>query len=97
MEISRSTRVRAVPDQVSSDLGEEVVILNLESGKYHGLEDVGARIWELARESRTAGDIEEALLAEYDVEPEQCWRDLTNLLHGLADRGLVEIDDAPAA
>lgn len=97
MQISRDSRVKAVPDQVSSDLGEEVVILNLESGKYHGLEDVGARIWELARESRTAGEMEEVLLAEYEVEPDQCWRDLTKLLRGLADRGLVEIGDAPAA
>ena len=40
------------------------------------------------------------ILAEYDVEPDQCGRDLRALLGDLAARGLVEVreraDDAVA-
>lgn len=36
----------AIPAQVlARRVGEEIVILNLESGVYFGLDPVGARIW----------------------------------------------------
>lgn len=80
---------RAADHQVSSDLGGEVVILDLDGSKYFGLDGVGARIWELLAESRTVAALQQALLAEYDVDPDQCRQDLEALLNGLASRGLV--------
>ena len=38
----------AVPkDVLFQDLGEEVVLLEVESGQYYGLNEVGARMWSL--------------------------------------------------
>lgn len=93
----RCLSVAAAKEQISSDLGEEVVILNLRTGVYHGLDAVGARIWNLLQESRTVNDIQDVLLTEYDVESDRCQRDLLELLQKLADEGLVEVRNETAA
>ena len=84
----------AAKGQLSCDLAGETAILHLESGQYYGLNPAGARIWELLREPREAEEIREALLREFDVEPEICERDLMALLAELAGRGLIERADA---
>jgi len=89
--VSGSSTVVAAKDQVSSDLGGEVAILDLKAGVYYGLDAVGARIWSFIQEPRTVNEIRDILLEEYDVEPERCERDLLVLLRRLADEGLVEV------
>ena len=86
-----SSIVVATKDQASADLAGEAVILNLESGVYYGLDAVGARIWNLIQEPRTVNEIRDALLEEYEVEPDRCERDIVALLEQLADAGLIEI------
>lgn len=93
----RYSIVVAAKDQISSDLGKEAVILNLKTGVYHGLDPVGARIWNLLQEPRTVNDILDALLNEYEVEPDRCERDLLALLQQLASEGLIEVRNATAA
>jgi hypothetical protein len=95
--VSLDSVVAASKDQVSSDLGGEAAILDLEAGVYYGLDEVGARIWELIQEPRSAREVRDALLAEYDVEPERCERDVLALLQELADAGLVEVRDESLA
>jgi hypothetical protein len=78
-------------NQVSTDLGNEKVILGLASEEYYSLKEVGARIWERIQEPTTVQEIREAILASYAVEPEQCERDLLAVLQDMANEGLVEI------
>ena len=91
--ISISSVVVAAKDQVSSDLGEEVVILDLKNGVYYGLDAVGARIWNLIQEPKAVNEIRDVLLDEYEVEPEHCERDLLTLLEKLVAENLVEARD----
>ena len=95
--ISRGSTVVAAKDQVSSDLGEEVAILNLKAGVYYGLDAVGARIWSLIQEPRKVDEIRDVLLEEYEVEPERCERDLFALLQRLASEGLIQVEDEASA
>lgn len=91
--IARDALVTVAAQHVSSNLGDEVVILDLNVGSYLGLEGAGARVWELLSEPRTVGEIQETLLREYDVEPGRCGRDIDALLQVLAKKGLVTITD----
>ena len=93
--VSRDSTVVATRDQVSSDLKGEVAILDLKAGVYYGLDDVGARVWNLIQEPKTVSEIRDVLLQEYDVEADRCERDLLALLQRLADEGLAEVEDAP--
>ncbi|MCG6137990.1 MAG: PqqD family peptide modification chaperone [Nostoc sp. LLA-1] len=90
-KILESSIVVAVPEQISSDIGDEVVILNFKSGVYQGLNEVGARIWTLIKEPKTVKDIKQILLQEYKVTPEECDHDLIELLLQLQAAQLIEI------
>jgi hypothetical protein len=92
VSLTTSSRVRQVPDQVSSSLSGEAVILNLVSGTYYGLNPLGARIWDLIGEERTLAEIRDAILQEYEVAPERCMSDIRELVEKLATEGLVEIE-----
>ena len=91
--ISANSVVVAAKDQVSCDLAGEAAILNVKSGLYYGLDPVGARIWNLVQEPRPVGEIQNAIAAEYDVEPERCALDLRDLLQKLLAEGLIEVRD----
>lgn len=95
---------RKIPDSVTVAIaadhllanryGREVVVLNLRDGVYYGLEDVGARVWTLLQCPMTLREIQDALVAEYSVEPERCARDVRALVDELLARGLVELREA---
>ena len=89
--ISLNSTVEAAKEQVSSDLGSEVAILNLKAGMYYGLDAVGARIWELIQGPRTMNEIRDVLLREYEVELECCERELSALLDQLAAANLIKV------
>ena len=89
--------VVAAEEQVACDLADEVAILDLKSGVYFGLNTVAAYIWHLIQEPKTVTEVHEALVEEYDVEPERCQRDLVALLEELAAKGLIEVKDAADA
>lgn len=91
--LTTSSSIVAAKDQVSSDLGGEVAILDLESGTYYGLDAIGARIWNLIQEPRIVEEIRDVLVSEYEVDPDRCERDLFALFQKLADKGLIEVKD----
>jgi len=97
-QISRSSVVVACEGNISCDLAGEAAVLDFKSGMYYGLDEVGARIWKLIAEPRTVGEICDIILAEYDVEPDVCERDVIALLGELAANGLVQAGGtAPAS
>jgi hypothetical protein len=81
----------AVPDQVSCALGEESVILNMKNSSYYGLNAVGASIWKLLQQRRSVGELRDAIVDEYEVEPDRCERDVLELLDKLKSEGLVQV------
>ncbi len=93
MEISFTDRVK-VPDEVLiSGLQGESVILNLNSERYFGLDEVGTRFLTLLSNSESIQAAYDALLEEYDVAPDVLRRDMTALLQELVNQGLVEVSD----
>lgn len=93
IKINPNSVVAAVADQVSCDLEGEAAVLNLKTGVYYGLDEVGASVWRMLNEPRRVDELVDALLGEYDVDREECQRDVIALLGELAVRGLVEIKD----
>ena len=90
-KITGHSIVVVTKDQVSADLSGEAAILNLKSGIYFGLNTVGASIWKLIQEPRTVNEINDAIVQEYDVDPDQCEKDLLALLEELLSKELIEV------
>jgi hypothetical protein len=89
--ISERSTIVVTKDQVSADLSGEAAILNLKTSTYFGLNTVGASIWKLVREPKTVSQIRDAIIQEYDVEPDRCEHDILELLQELSKHGLIEI------
>ena len=95
--LSGRSTVVAVKEQASCNLAEEVVILNLKAGVYYGLNPVAARIWNLIQQPKTVYEIRDAILEEYDVDPDRCESELLVLLRDLAAKELIEVKDETAS
>ena len=94
MALANTTTIVAAPDQVSSELAGESVILNLKTGLYYGLNEVGAKIWDHIQAPKTFQELCEAITAEYEVAAEECSQDVQALLEEMIQAKLVEIKDA---
>jgi hypothetical protein len=83
----------ASPHQVSCPLGDESAILNMKNSVYYGVNPVGSAVWDLLKKPKTVAEIRDAILSEYEVEPERCEQDLFSLLEQLRSEGLIEVRD----
>lgn len=95
--ISKSSTIVAVREQVSSDLADESVILNLKSGVYYGLNAVGAWIWSQIQQPIAVSSLQDIILDKYDVDPESSERDLFALLQDLMTAQLIEVENGASA
>ena len=92
MSISFSDRVKIPDDVLISKLQEESVILNLDSERYYGLDDVGTRFLAALTTSESIEAAYETLAREYNVDPQILRQDLLELVQNLVDQGLIQIN-----
>ncbi len=76
------------PDVIGQRMEDEAVIVTAASGTVKVLNDVGARIWELADGQRTVADIAATIAGEYDVDPSQAQTDTLAFVAELVRRGI---------
>ncbi len=78
---------------VHREFAMETVVLNLQSGMYHGLNPTGARMLHALERSPTVGDAAAGLAVEYGIGQQQIEDDLCDLCSQLLERGLLELND----
>ena len=93
MPISFSDRVKIPDDVLISKLQEESVILNLDSERYYGLDDVGTRFLSVLTTSDSIQTAYETLAKEYDVDGQRLRHDLAELVEKLAAQGIIQISN----
>jgi len=89
MTISFSDRVRVPDDVLISNLQQESVILNLDSERYYGLDDVGTRFLTVLNTSESIEAAYEELMGEYDIEGGVLRQDLLELVDNLVKQGIL--------
>jgi len=87
-------KVRAARDVVFRELGGEMVLLNLKTGVYFGLNETGAQMWTLLMNLQEPARVVSALEQEYAASRAQLEQDLASLLSSLREKGLVEVDES---
>jgi hypothetical protein len=71
--------------------------LNMKNSVYYGMNAVGASVWNLLQQPKRVRELRDAVMEEYDVDAEQCERDLLELLERMRSEGLIEVRSAAAA
>ncbi len=68
-----------------------MVTMSIENGMYYGMNAVASRIWELIPEPKSISEVCDTLLDEYQVDPEQCEKEVLALVSQLNDEGLIVV------
>jgi hypothetical protein len=89
--INPQSTIVVVQRQVSTKVSDETIILNLSNGTYYGLNELGSLIWSQIQSPQTIETICQAIRRQYDVELNQCQRDVIALIESLLAQGLVDI------
>jgi hypothetical protein len=81
-----------VPDHVVyRDFAEQTVALNLQTGRYHGLNATAGAMLAALRDAPSVAAAAKRLAPEWDVAEDVLLDDLVDLCDGLERRGLLEI------
>ncbi len=85
-----------VPDHVvHRAFAAETVVLNLRTGRYHGLNPTAGRMLEVLEREGRLRTAAAALAGEYGQPVERIERDLLALCRGLLERKLIELNRGP--
>lgn len=93
MPVSFEDRVKLPDDVLISNLQEESVILNLDTERYFGLDEVGTRMLSVLTTSTSIQAAFNLLKEEYEVDDEVLKQDLLALVDQLVEQGVIEISD----
>ncbi len=74
---------------ISSGFGDEMMLMNLETGDYVGLNTVSADIWRQAEKQTTAQQIIDYLLQQYDVEETVCKTEVITVMQQMLEKDLL--------
>jgi len=90
MLLGLTTRIATPSHVLTRRLDDELVLLNLDSECYFGLDEISTSIWEVLSSAPSIDAGIEALLGTYDVEPDRLRADIEVFLSELVAHGLVE-------
>jgi hypothetical protein len=72
-----------------SELGNEMVMMDIESGNYIGLNETGRVIWELIDQPLKVNDLIMQLLNRYEIGYEECSRDTLDYLNKMDEQKIL--------
>ena len=79
-------------NKVAAEMGDETVILDIESGFYFQLNKTGARIWGLLETPMTLAALCAKVEAAFDVDPVTCRAEVIAFLETMRGKDLVRIE-----
>ena len=77
------------PTVTHETIDGEAVIINLDSGNYYSLVDVGSFIWGLVERGASAGEVQDVILRTYQGDAAQVNRGVQDLLAELQQENLI--------
>lgn len=87
--MNKKTMLKRKSGIMTADMNGATVMLDIETGKYFNLGDIGGDIWELLENEISMEALVENLMQRYQVSEEQCLKDVESFLKMLMQRGLV--------
>ncbi len=90
-DLELGTRVRQAESSTGQGLGADYLVLDLSSGEYYDLSEVGGWFWERLDGSATVGELAAEVAGRYGVEPARAQADLLAFVGELVQSGLAEV------
>jgi Coenzyme PQQ synthesis protein D (PqqD). len=74
---------------MASDMDGDIVMMNIETGKYYNLGKIGGLIWNMTEYATSISDLVDKLTNEFDVTKEQCEKDILPFLEKMLEQKLI--------
>ena len=87
-----STLIKIPARYESSAIDDELVLIDVDTGKFFALKDVGLRIWTLLDDEADLDRIAEQLCDEYEVDPEHARKSVAGFAESLAKAGFGRLE-----
>ena len=87
---SLTSTIKISEDMVFRNLQDEIVLLNLKTGMYYGLDHIGAKTWKFIEKHQSLQKVHDLLMKEFDITEEQCAKDLLGFVSSLHEKKLIE-------
>jgi hypothetical protein len=91
MTVPPQARLEPAQSVLTRPVGNELVLLNLKTEMYFGLDPVGAAMWVAICESETLSAAHSALQDMFDVDANELGADLQELVQQLVDQQLLVV------
>jgi hypothetical protein len=85
----QSSGFRPDPDVVAQRLGDEIVLVHMNTDRIFVLNRTGARLWELLCEQLDREAIRQRLVSEFDVDEAQVVGEVDDLLRALMNEHMI--------
>ena len=82
-------QIEICKDLVCEELDGEMVILNMQSGLYFGIDEIGSRIWKMLEEKIPPVTMIKLLLDEYEIEADLCRQQVMAFIMELEKNNLI--------
>lgn len=90
MRLTSKTRLRPNETDVAAKVIDgEAILINLASGNYYSMDEVGAKIWELIETGASVDELVASIVPLYDVAEKEARGDIERLVETLVEEGLV--------
>lgn len=80
-------------DLPNTPVDGDLVILNMATNNYVGLDEIGRRIWDALEEPRRVDELCRLMTEHYAGAPEEIGRDVVAFLNELSSEGLIRVSE----
>jgi len=85
-------KIKISENVLFQEIDNEYVLLNMKTELYFGLNDIGARVWQIISQEGTTDTLIEKIMAEYEVSADALKADISELLNELSKEQLISIE-----
>jgi len=79
---------------IHGELDNNQIMVNMEMGKYFGLNPVAKRIWDIVDRPKRLDEIIDTLMDEYDVQRDICTTEVNSFLKKAIESGVIVEDES---
>jgi hypothetical protein len=85
-------KISLAPNILSKRLGEELILINLETDRIYSLNLTGAKAWEIIEDTKDLDLVKIGLLDQFDVTPELLDEELDRIINALVAEGFITLE-----
>jgi hypothetical protein len=85
--ISKTTKI------ITSNIGDETVMMSIKNGYYYGMNNIGSTIWELLKKPMRVSELCDILTEKFNVSAEKCLKDVIEFLTFLREENLIQVKE----